>query len=115
MLHCNNMTTELSPLRPASPKLAPRAPPAVGGVSAAAMAEAEAVSRLSIQLFEQRVRSAALGFAALLQCRTPEDVLAAHAALVCEDLDLVREGCEGLSEIISRAAGDTVRSLPEAV
>jgi hypothetical protein len=85
---------------------------AAAGVGAAALAEVESVSRLSLRLFQERCTTAAAGLGAFWRCRTAEDVLAAQAALVCEDLDLIRRGCERLSEIISDAAGDAVRSLP---
>lgn len=86
-----------------------RAAAEIGGT---VIAEAQAVSSLAVRLFEARWRTAAAGFSTLLQCRTAQDVLAAQAAFICEDLDLLRGGCERLSEIIAEAAGDTVRSLP---
>ncbi|HEY5072484.1 MAG TPA: hypothetical protein VII63_10685 [Caulobacteraceae bacterium] len=82
------------------------------GVGVAVIVEAHAVARLSTRLFQDRCLTAAAGLAGLLECRTAQDLLAAQAGLICEDLDLVRGGCEQLSEIIARAAGDTVRSLP---
>jgi hypothetical protein len=85
----------------------------MAGMRGAAIAEAESMSELYLRLFQDRWTIAADGLEAFLRCRTPQDFLAAQAALVCEDLDLIRGGCERLSEIISQAAGDTVRSLPE--
>ena len=86
---------------------------AMASIRGAAIAEAESMSELYLRLFQDRWTIAVDGFEAFLRCRTPQDFLAAQAALVCEDLDLIRGGCERLSEIISQAAGDTVRSLPE--
>jgi hypothetical protein len=118
MLHCNIMTINptRSAFRNARRTLAiarPLSTEAMAGIRGAAIAEAESMSELCLRLMQDRWTAAAVGFEAFARCRTPQDFLAAHAALVCEDLDLIRGGCERLSEIIAQAAGDTVRSLPE--
>ena len=83
------------------------------GLQSAAMAEADAVSRLSLRLLESRARRMSSGIASLMACRTPGDLLAAQAALLCEGLELMAEGAQGLSEIVAQAAGQALRSLPD--
>lgn len=122
MLHCNIMTTK--PSRPKSDSRIDamwRAPvefarpmniDTAARIGEAAFVEAKSISSLSLKLFQERCTTAAAGIGAFMKCRTPQDILAAQAALLCEDLDLIRSGCERLSEIISEAAGDAVRLLP---
>jgi hypothetical protein len=59
----------------------------------------------------RRYASGLRGLTALMKCRTPDDLIAAHAALVCEDIELALASGARLAEIVAATAGGAVRSL----
>jgi hypothetical protein len=68
-------------------------------------------TRAWIRLAQRRYSNSLRGLYMLARCRTPQDLVAARADLVCEDLELIRKGCESLSEIVSGRAGEAVRVI----
>jgi len=86
--------------------------PAAGEPLRAVMAGEVGASALAwLRLAQRRYRNGVRGLFMLTQCRTPQDFVAARADLLCEDLDLIRTECEGISEIVAAAAGDAVRVI----
>ena len=59
----------------------------------------------------RRYASGLRGLTALMKCRTPDDLIAAQAALVCEDIELALASGARLAEIVAATAGGAVRSL----
>src|SRR5258707_8050679 len=55
--------------------------------------------------------NAVQGLAALMLCRSPADLIAAHADMMSGRLDLISKASEALSEIVAAAAGEAVRAL----
>ena len=68
-------------------------------------------ARAWMRLARRRYQNGVRGMLALAQCRTPQDLIAARADLLCEDLELIRAGCEGVSDVVAGAAGKAVRVI----
>ncbi|MBA3811014.1 MAG: hypothetical protein H0X27_05090 [Caulobacteraceae bacterium] len=69
------------------------------------------LARVGVLLARRRHRNAVRGLMTVMGCRTPQDLLAARAALLCEDLELVRGCCDQTGEIVADAAGQAVRVI----
>ena len=51
------------------------------------------------------------GLTALMACRTPGDLIAAQAGLICEDIELMLASGARMAELVAATAGGAVRSL----
>lgn len=65
-------------------------------------------------LAHQRQSAQMAGWLALWRCRTPQDLIVAHADLLVEELDAWRRGLEALAGAVSMTAGDTARFIDTA-
>ncbi|HEY5105242.1 MAG TPA: phasin family protein [Caulobacteraceae bacterium] len=59
----------------------------------------------------RRYESGLRGLVALAACRTPGDLIAAQAAMVCEDIELLASSGARIAELVAATAGGAVRSL----
>lgn len=113
MVHCNIMTkiTRVA-LRGSRQPLALASLPSnrieLGTVVAA---EWRKLHQLTGRLAYERVVNALGAVPLLLSCRSREDIYAAHAAVLAEDLELVRDACEQAARIVADGAGNTVRTI----
>ncbi len=48
---------------------------------------------------------------AMLRCRTPQDVIAAQAGMLCDELELMRDSCVEFSETVAANAAEAVRLI----
>lgn len=111
MVHCNIMTHAQSRRRLSALAASPSNHIELGAVFAA---EWRKIHRLNLGLAWRRAVNLAGGFQILLSCRSREDVYAAQAAILGEDLDLVRDACEQAARIVADGAGEAVRTLTPA-
>lgn len=75
---------------------------------------AEGMSHLSREMLEMTrngVQRNLAGWNALMQCRTPHDVFAAHSALIRDNLDEILKGSRRLSEVTVRVAEEAEQSM----
>lgn len=81
-----------------------------GVLAASELAE---VSRVWTSVAKQSYSAGVTGGLALLRCRTPQDVIAAQAAFLCDELELLRGGCSEVSDIVAVGAAEAVRLIGE--
>ena len=112
MLHCNIMTQVLTSAR-APRRLSALAASPSSHIELASVFAAEwrEIHRLNLGLAWRRAVNLAGGFQTLLSCRSREDVYAAQAAMLGEDLELVRDACEQAARIVADGAGEAVRTI----
>ena len=121
MVHCSIMpvTATITPGAPRRPSrhATAAANPRPDGVKLGSVFATEFgdVASAGMRLAWRRYANALRGLVTLMHCRTPQDFVAARAALLCEDLELVRGGYERTGDIVAEAAGDAVRAItPQA-
>ncbi|MGI9169086.1 MAG: hypothetical protein ACR2FH_02765 [Caulobacteraceae bacterium] len=73
-------------------------------------AEVGDVARVGRGLAYRRWVNALRGLWAFARCRTTEDFVAAQAAIVAEDMELMRGAYERAGEIVASSAGSAVRA-----
>ncbi|MHB8529750.1 MAG: phasin family protein [Caulobacteraceae bacterium] len=83
---------------------------AYGGLMAS---ELEQFSRVWAGVAERGYASGLAGAMALMRCRTPQDLIAAHADLLCDELELLRGAWGEVSEIVAASAGEAVRTIDQ--
>ncbi|MGH6986338.1 MAG: phasin family protein [Caulobacteraceae bacterium] len=79
-----------------------------------AAAEADAFGRTWAGLVGRQCANAFSGWMAVLRCRTPQDLIAAHADFVCDGLEIVRGACAEISEVLAAGTGEAVRLIDPA-
>ncbi|MGH6993749.1 MAG: phasin family protein [Caulobacteraceae bacterium] len=79
-----------------------------------AAAEADAFGRTWAGLVGRQCANAFAGWMAVLRCRTPQDLIAAHTDFVCDGLEIVRGACAEISDVLAAGAGEAVRLIDPA-
>lgn len=115
MMHCNIMTQV--PRRtlwgsrwrqPSAPATLPSNRIELGTVLAV---EWRKIHQLNGRLAYERMVNTLGAVPLLLSCRSREDFYAARAAVLAEDLELVRDACQQAAQIVADGAGDAVRTI----
>lgn len=68
------------------------------------------INRVGINLAYRRFVNAFRGAVSFARCRTREDVIAAQAALIGEDLEVAGCALKRAAEIVANATGEAVRA-----
>ncbi len=112
MVHCNNTMPSITQF--------PNARGSDGGAlsiltnyGVLAASELAQVNRVWTAVAKRSYSAGVNGGLALLRCRTPQDLIAAQAAFVCDELELLRGGCSEISDIVAIGAAEAVRLIGE--
>ena len=84
---------------------------AMAHAGAAVAAGAKSAAEELAAYARRRYRTQVKGLAALMACRTPGDLIAAQAGLICEDIELMLASGARMAELVAATAGGAVRSL----
>lgn len=117
MVHCNIMfptpafASEASApaARVGSPPVDPRR--ASIELSGVLRTEFQEIAGAITQVAALRLGNVLRGLFTLTRCRSPQDVVAARAAILCEDIDLMQGLYERTGQIVADAAGGAVRAI----
>ncbi len=86
----------------------------LSGYGSLAGAEMAQVNRVWTALAQRGLAAGVASGLAFMRCRNPQDLIAAQAGLLCDELELLRTGYGEMSEIVARGAAEAVRLFGKA-